>query len=101
MAIGGLYLNKTLKFKDKQANPVGHDNPVDQANPAEQDNRVEKLVAVSRCYRAESSRGQVNVNSIKKFNLTFFKLICSLKNTLTIQHFIIFFSLVNVLKLKC
>jgi seryl-tRNA synthetase len=40
MAIGGLFLNKTISFPVK-----GGDN-------------VEKLVAVSRCYRAESSRGQ-------------------------------------------
>ena len=37
MAIGGLFLNKTVAF------------PGDA---------VKKLVAVSRCYRAESSRGQ-------------------------------------------
>lgn len=37
MAIGGLFLNKTVSFPDDQ---------------------VKKLVAVSRCYRAESSRGQ-------------------------------------------
>ena len=51
MAIGGLFLNKTIKFSDKQ------DDPDKPANP------VEKLVAVSRCYRAESSRGQVGVNN--------------------------------------
>jgi seryl-tRNA synthetase len=47
MAIGGLFLNKTVKFPDRKP-----DSPADA---------IEKLVAVSRCYRAESSRGQGSI----------------------------------------
>ena len=50
MAIGGLFLNKIIKFSESHDDAVDH--PVSRIEP------VEKLVAVSRCYRAESSRGQ-------------------------------------------
>ena len=82
MAIGGLFLNKTINFA--QSNVIDP-HTVSQTKP------VEKLVAVSRCYRAESSKGQAERGIYRVHHFTKVEMFALTPPDIEISNKVLFF----------